>query len=96
MKITILYLLLVISIGIISGFMIVFVNLESHKKNKFPYILILSGIYFSYMAIMLGLAQSIWWITNNFHISEIIKGLGTLLMIIFVLPSTRVAKKIFR
>lgn len=95
MILALLYLLLVISIGVISGYMIVYINLTSHKNKRFPYYLILVIIYFLYIVAMLGLAQAVWWVNNNFYISELIKGIGTVLMLLSVAPSTRLTKKYF-
>jgi uncharacterized membrane protein YsdA (DUF1294 family) len=75
MEIRILYLLALIFMGTFTGFMGIYVNLESHKTKRAPYFSIIAIICIVNMAVMLGLARLIGWITQNtVLISEVYKG----------------------
>jgi uncharacterized membrane protein len=71
----------------------VYVNLPTHKLKYTHYYLFIALMYLLYMAVVAGLVQGIWWITNNTSlISEAYKGISTIIMLLSVYPGVLLAK----
>ena len=94
MEFIILYVLSHIFVGVFSGFMGMYFNLASRKRKFTPFALFIVITYLFYVAVILGLAQTIWWITQNAFIPDAYKGVSTILLLLFVYPGVLLAKKL--
>ncbi|AEF99857.1 hypothetical protein Metme_1434 [Methylomonas methanica MC09] len=94
MKYLIIYFFLHVFFGVFTGYMGVYINFSSHKKKYTNYHLFIALMYFMYMILVAGLVQGIWWITNNTSsISELYKGVSTIIMLLSVYPGAMLAKR---
>lgn len=91
-KMITLYFMLSILLGCFAGFMGVFFKRMSNSVSLVARLV----PYFLFIAVVLILAQSIWWITHHVHILEFNKGIATFLMLFSVVPGILLARKLLK